>query len=180
MHSMTDDRSMTISEIVDALTHTPAAFRALVAAAPAAALQFHERPEAWTPHEVLCHVADAEVTDWRPRVAIIVEGGANRRFAPFDREGGQRAYGAWQTPAVLAEFERLRAGNLAYLEGLGLDEAALQKTGVHPEFGDVTLGQLLACWVAHDLAHVNQIARVLLRRVGPDIGPWTKYFSLLQ
>jgi len=44
----------------------------------------------------------------------------------------------------------------------------------------VTLEQLLACWATHDMAHVSQISRVLTRAFGRDVGPWRKYFSLLQ
>lgn len=174
-----DDGAMTIQETYDALARTPDAFRGLIGGAPPAAIQFRERPDAWTVHEVLCHVTDGEVTDWRPRVAMIV-GDGDKRFTPFDREGGERHYGHWQTQPLLAEFERLRRDNLAYLERLELDDAALERTGIHPEFGDVTLRQLLATWVVHDLAHVNQISRVLVRHLGPQVGPWTKYFSLLN
>jgi hypothetical protein len=116
---------------------------------------------------------------WRPRVAAIVAGG-EARFAPFDRLGGHRTYGGWPTGALLDEFDRLRRDNLAYLAQLNLDEAALTRTGIHPEFGTVTLGQLLACWVVHDLAHISQISRILVRRAGPEVGPWKKYFSLLS
>jgi hypothetical protein len=63
-------------------------------------------------------------------------------------------------------------------DSLELDDirAALTRTPAVP----VTLGQLLACWVTHDLAHVTQIARVLVRYVGRDVGPWRAYFSLLR
>lgn len=169
---------MHVSEIVRTLTQTPAAFRALLAGAPADALSFREAPDAWTAHEVLCHVTDGEVTDWRPRTAAIV-GNGDKRFTPFDREGGHRKYGQWPTARVLEEFDRLRRDNLGYLSELNLDDEALTRTGIHPEFGAVTLGQLLATWMVHDLAHVSQIARILVRRAGPEVGPWMKYFSLL-
>ena len=170
---------MTLKTVYDTLRQTPDAFRALLSAADPAALAHRESPDAWTTHEVLCHVTDGEVTDWRPRVAAIVDGG-DARFAPFDRLGGQRLYGNWPTGALLDEFERLRRDNLTYLAQRNLDAAALARTGIHPEFGSVTLEQLLACWVVHDLAHISQISRILVRHFGQQVGPWKKYFSLLN
>jgi hypothetical protein len=174
---------MTVSDIYQSLAHTPAAFRALLSPLSPAALAFRESPESWTPHEVLCHVTDGEVTDWRPRVAVVMAGGEDRRFVPFDRLGGHRTYGAWPVAALLDEFERLRLDNLSYLARLNLSSGAagaMTRTGIHPEFGAVTLEQLLSCWVVHDLAHISQISRALVRHHGPDVGPWKKYFSLLQ
>jgi DinB superfamily len=174
-----DDETMNLKTVYDTLSRTPAAFRALLSQATDEALAYREAAEAWNAHEVLCHVTDGEVTDWRPRVAIIMADG-DKRFAPFDRLGGHRTYGRWVTAALLDEFDRLRRDNLAYLARLNLDAVALSRTGLHPEFGAVTLEQLLSCWMVHDLAHIAQISRSLVRYFGPDVGPWKKYFSLLH
>jgi hypothetical protein len=80
----------------------------------------------------------------------------------------------------LTEIERLRAGNLAYLRTLNLSAADLQRTAIHPGLGVVTLHQLLATWATHDLAHVAQISRVMVRYFGEHVGPWREYFSLLK
>ena len=169
---------MDLKTVYETLGRTPVAIRALLAGATSDALAYRETPSAWTAHEVLCHVADGEVTDWRPRVSTIMSQD-DKRFAPFDRIGGQRTYGRWPTAALLDEFDRLRRDNLTYLAQLNLDEASLARTGLHPEFGSVTLEQLLSCWVVHDLAHISQLSRILVRHFGPDVGPWKKYFSLL-
>jgi hypothetical protein len=128
---------------------------------------------------VLCHVTDGEVTDWMPRIASILAPGRPAPFTPFDREAGFRVYDGWSTAALLDELARLRAENLARLASFGLQDADFERIGLHPELGPVTLGQLLACWATHDLAHVAQITRALVRYLGPHVGPWTKYFSLL-
>lgn len=169
---------MDLSTAYGTLSRTPSALRALLTGASPAALAFREAADAWTAHEVLCHVTDGEETDWRPRIAAIMAEG-ERRFAPFDRLGGHRRYGGWPTDALLDEFDRLRRDNLTYLAHLNVDAQALARTGIHPEFGSVTLEQLLSCWVVHDLAHISQLSRILVRHFGPDVGPWRKYFSLL-
>jgi DinB family protein len=171
---------MLVSDVSGVLQHTPDALGALLRSAPAGSLIFREAPDAWHPIEVLCHLADGEITDWVPRVRLILGDNPDRRFVPFDRAGGFARYAAWTAAAVLEEFRRLRGENLQYLSGLALSESTLDKTGVHPEFGNVTLRQLLACWATHDMAHVVQIARILERYFGREVGPWRAYFSQLR
>ena len=91
-----------------------------------------------------------------------------------------------RTPAVLRtlaelldDFEGERGASLERLEALRLTEADLERRGRHPEFGAVTLGQHLATWVAHDLDHLGQIARVMAKRYAEDVGPWRQYLRIL-
>ena len=160
------------------LSQGPRIVEGLIAAAPPEALTWREADGHWHIVEVLCHMADGEITDWMPRIErILTDGG---RFLPFDREGGFTRYRGWTANALVGEFGQLRRANLEKLETLRLGPAHLEMTGIHPEFGPVTLDQLLACWVAHDMAHVSQISRILTRAFGRHVGPWTRYFSLLK
>ena len=79
----------------------------------------------------------------------------------------------------LDTFGRLRQKNLAHLRGLNLTAETLQKRGRHPELGTVTLAQLLATWVVHDLNHIGQIVRVMSRQYAGAVGPWRAYLSVL-
>ncbi len=169
-----------LSDLRAQLARTPAVIRGLFDGAPDEALAFREAPGAWTPLEVLYHVMDGELDDWIPRVRIILSDAVDKRFVPFDREAGMRRYRGWPAPRAIAEFERLRRESLDALAGFGLTSADFPRTGIHPEFGSVTLGELLACWTTHDLAHIAQISRALVRYHGPAVGPWAKYFSLLN
>jgi hypothetical protein len=161
-----------------ALAQTPRIVEGLIAAAPPDALTWREAEGTWHAVEVLCHIADGEITDWMPRIEQILSGGG--RFVPFDREGGFARYRGWTAEALVGEFGQLRRANLEKLDALQLSVSHLRLTGVHPEFGAVTLEQLLACWATHDMAHIAQLARLLTRSFGRHVGPWRKYFSLLQ
>lgn len=160
------------------LLQAPRIVEGLVAAAPREALTWREAEGAWTCVEVLCHLADGEITNWMPRLNCILDGGG--RFTPFDREGGFRRYRGWTADALVGEFGQLRRANVEKLDRLGLTPARLQLRGEHPEFGSVTLEQLIACWATHDFAHVTQISRVLTRACGQHVGAWRAYFSLLR
>lgn len=176
---MTDGQDVSLRDIHTVLSRSPATLRSLVAGAPDSALDFREAPGAWTPLEVLCHVTDGEVTDWMPRLHVILSPGEAKTFTPFDRGAGFTVYAGWSAEQVLVEFDRLRTANLAALGALDLQGRDLQRTGVHPDLGVVTAAQLLACWATHDLAHTAQISRSLVRFFGTHVGPWRKYFSLL-
>jgi len=169
-----------LTETRAALARTPATLRALVGQLPPDAITFHEAPGHWSLLDVLCHVTDGEITDWIPRTQIIMSDAADKRFTPFDMQSGFNRYRGWTAAALLDEFDRLRGESLAALDALQIGPADLQRQGLHPEFGAVTLEQLLGTWVTHDFAHLTQIARVSTRFFGRHVGPWTKYFSLLR
>jgi len=167
-----------LRDVRTALAQAPRIVEGLIAAAPAAALHWREAEGQWTIVEVLCHIADAEITDWMPRLERLLSGGG--RFPPFDREGGFTRYRGWNAESLVGEFGQLRRANLDKLESLQLSAPHLRLTGEHPEFGTVTLDQLMATWATHDLAHIAQISRIMTRSFGRHVGPWTKYFSLLR
>jgi uncharacterized damage-inducible protein DinB len=169
---------MTIESVRESLAQAPRIVEGLIAAAPKEALTWREADGAWNIVEVLCHIADGELTDWMPRVERILSGGG--RFIPFDREGGFTRYRGWTAEALVGEFGQLRRANLDKLATLRLSPPHLRLQGEHPELGPVTLEQLLACWATHDMAHVAQISRLLTRSFGRDVGPWKQYFSLLK
>lgn len=168
----------TLEVLLASLSHGPFVINALAAACPDDLATWREGEGRWNCLEVLSHLADGEITNWMPRVEVILSGG--RRFPPYDREGGFERYRGWSRLAIAEEFGRLRHVNLKRLEDAGLGARDLDLTGEHPEFGRVTLGQLLATWATHDMAHAAQLSRILARGLGRDVGPWAAYFSLLR
>jgi hypothetical protein len=159
---------------------TPRAIVALVAALPDRLLLVNDGAGSWGPRQVLEHLVWGEVDDWVPRVRLILEEGERTAFIPFDREGGAKRYGTWSIDRVAAEFVRLRAESLQTLRGFRLGAAELAKRGLHPQLGPVTLRELIASWVAHDLSHLDQISRTLARQYKEDVGPWREYMRVLQ
>jgi hypothetical protein len=106
--------------------------------------------------------------------------GDPRPFTPFDRTAQFTESGGKTLAELLAAFRELRARNVAELLGMNLSGGDLARTGRHPDFGEVTLGQLLAAWVVHDLDHVAQIARTMAKVYAEAVGPWSAYLSILR
>ena len=125
------------------------------------------------------HLIDGEDTDWMIRTRIILAGGPEPRFEPFHRSGHQERTRGKTLDVLLEEFSARRRENVATLRSFGLTPGQLRMTGIHPEFGLVTLEEMLATWVAHDLDHLMQIARVMARRYTENVGPWRRYLRVI-
>jgi hypothetical protein len=162
------------------LERTPRVLHAMLAALAPAWTDATEGPETWSPFVIVGHLIHGERTDWIPRAQLILAQGSNRRFTPYDRFAQFRESQGKALAELLDEFARLRADNLATLAGWRLTEAQLALEGEHPEFGTVTLRQLLATWVAHDLGHVAQTARVMAKQYREAVGPWRAYLPILD
>jgi hypothetical protein len=162
------------------LERTPHVFRRLLGGLPPAWTDATEGPDTWSPFVVVGHLIHGERTDWIPRAGIILAQGADRRFAPYDRFAQFHESRGKSLDVLLDEFAELRAANLSTLSGWRLTDADLALTGEHPEFGSVTLRQLLATWAAHDLAHVAQTARVMAKQYRDAVGPWRAYLSIMN
>ena len=169
-----------LSEAVAVLRRTPATLRSLLQGLDEPWLTADEGPDTFSPRDVLGHLITGDETDWMPRARIILEEGEARAFTPWDRFAFKTRFGDWTTDALLDRFAELRKENLEGLASLRLTPGDFEKRGTHPELGTVTLGQLLATWVAHDLGHLAQVARVMARRYRDTVGPWRAYLSLLR
>jgi len=161
------------------LETTPATLSALLSGLAPAWVLATEGEGTWSPFDVLGHLIHGERTDWIPRARHILARDA-RPFEPFDRQAMFAESQGKDLDDLLETFARLRAENLTELRAMGLSPADLERTGRHPELGVVTLRQLLATWVVHDLDHLGQIARVLAKAYGDEVGPWRAYVSVLK
>jgi DinB superfamily len=171
--------TIVLSEAVPVLRRTPATLRALLSGLGAEWLDADEGPDTFTPRDVIGHLITGEETDWIPRLRIILESGERRPFTPFDRFAFRQKYGRLTIDELLDRFSTLREDNLRQLEALRLTPAQMELRGTHPELGTVTLSQLLATWVGHDLTHVSQIVRVMAKRYQQAVGPWRAYLRIL-
>ena len=161
------------------LERTPAVLQACLGGLPTDWTAPNEGPDTWSPFNVVGHLIDNEEVNWMVRARVMLAQGDNRRFAPIGRTGHLQTYQGRPLSELLARFADLRRRNLADLRALRLGPAQLALTGEHPEFGTVTLAQLLATWVAHDLGHIAQIARVMAKQYREAVGPWVAYLPVL-
>jgi hypothetical protein len=168
-----------LEDAVAILERTPSAVGALLDGAPGTFVRATEGEGTWSPYDVVGHLVHGERADWLERTRHILSGDP-RPFTQFDRRAQFRESEGKSLGELLADFVEVRQRNVAELRGMNLSEGDLVRTGRHPDFGEVTLGQLLAAWVVHDLDHVAQIARTMAKVYADAVGPWAAYLSILR
>ena len=154
--------------------------RALLAGLSAPWIENNYGAETWSPFDVVGHLIHGERTDWIPRAKIILESGPSKPFEPFDRYAQYDDSKGRTIEQLLDEFESLRRENIETLRSLDLSDVQLDLKGTHPALGPVTLRQLIATWVVHDLNHIHQIAKSMAHQYCNEVGAWREYLTILN
>ena len=162
------------------LARTPSSLNALLRDLPQEWTMQNEGGNTFNAFDVIGHLIHGERTDWMPRAKRILEFGETRAFDPFDRRAQEGESEGKLLGQLLDEFARLRSDNLAELRSLELGPEDLNRRGLHPALGTVTLSQLLATWAAHDLTHLHQISRIMAHQYREAVGPWSAYLGVMQ
>ena len=165
---------------LEVLKATPSVLDALLRGKSSAWLNSRKTPESFSPLDVLGHLIHGEITDWIPRVRIILEHRDTRAFNPFDRFSFSELIAGKPVEDLLDEFAQLRRQGLLTLSELGVAENELNLPGMHPGLGRVTMSNLLAAWAVHDLGHISQIVKTMACEYREAVGPWTPYLSILD
>lgn len=134
----------------------------------------------WSAYDVIGHLIHGDKTDWVDRAEIILSNRNEKRFEAFDRFAQFENSKGKTLPQLLTEFKTIRKANIERLRNWNITDEDLKKTGIHPSFGTVTLAQLLATWVVHDLDHISQISRVMAKQYKDEVGPWIAYLKILR
>jgi hypothetical protein len=169
-----------LENTVALLQRTPRTLDVLLRDLPELWTMRGEGEKTWSVFDVVGHLIHGERSDWIPRVKMVLEFGESKAFMPFDREGHAREIQEKSLKQLLDEFARVRKENLKQLGELRVRREDLEKRGMHPGFGAVTLSQLLATWAAHDLTHLHQISRIMAHQYRELVGPWSVYLGVLK
>jgi hypothetical protein len=167
-----------IVETTALLERTPELLRTLIVGLPGTWTETADVDGGWRPREVVGHLITGEQTDWLTRTRRILEQGTSVPFDRFERFAMLERDAKVSLDDLVRQFATLRAANLASFRAL-VTEADLDRRGLHPSLGEVTLRQLLATWAVHDLDHIGQIYAGLAGSRDADVGPWKTYLGIL-
>ena len=168
-----------LKKSIEILERTPSVLAALLPGISDEWVTNNEGDGSFSPYDVVGHLIQGEKEDWIPRMEIILSGAGDKTFKPFDRFAQYRESKGKTLEELLAEFKVLRERNIDVLKSKAPGAADLSKEGIHPSFGTVTLRQLLATWVVHDLGHIAQVTRVMAKQYKREVGPWLEYLPVL-
>lgn len=165
---------------ISVLRRTPTTLRSWLSGLPSVWVDAAEQKGGWSPVDLVGDLLHRERTDWIPSARIILAQGADKRFEPYDREPVFLESTGKALDAMLDEFVALRTVNIETLIAWRLSEAQLALEGEHPVFGMLTVRQLLATWVAHDLGHIAKVAKVMMAQYGDLPAPNLAYRSVMD
>jgi hypothetical protein len=168
-----------LSSALAVLERTPGSIRALLEGLADPWIRSNEGPQTFSSFDVVGHLIDGEETDWVPRAKIILAQGPDPRFETYDRFRHWQRNAGRSLASLLDEFQTLRMQNLVLVRSWNLTEEQLLLRGNHPQLGTVTLRELLAAWVVHDLGHIAQIGRVMAKQYKEEVGPWVPFMPVL-
>jgi len=168
-----------VAAIVTSLRANARVLAAQVADVTDAQARWRPHPDKWSILEVVTHLADEEVEDFRTRVELTLRS-PEAAWPAIDPPGWavERRYNEGSLEEALGRFLRERATSVAFLESLS--DPDWERAHPHPRWGPIRAGDLLTSWVAHDHIHVRQLNRLhreflvaSVSRYAPDYaGQW--------
>ena len=167
---------MNAALLIDRLERFASVLAPLVRDLPESDAKFKPPTGAWSILEIVCHLADEEVEDFRARLKLTLES-PETPWPKIDPEGAarDRRYNEQDLTQALDRFTRERHASIAWLRSLGTPDWNLAYT--HPKFGPQTAGMLLASWAAHDALHLRQIAKRFYELAARDGAPHTTGYA---
>ena len=172
-------KTFALAEAIEVLERTPRVLAALLDGLGERWTHTNYGEATFSPFDVVGHLIHGERADWIARARRILASGATQAFEPFDRFAMYAETEGTSLGELLATFAELRRETLAALAELSLTEERLDLAGLHPALGPVTMRQLLATWVVHDLNHLHQVAKCMAWQYRDEVGPWREYLPLV-
>ncbi len=169
-----------VEKAISILERTPLVLKTLLKGLDTDWTHTNEGEDTWSPYDVIGHLIHGENTDWIPRTHIIMSNQTNKTFEPYDRFAQFTNNKGESLTTLLNTFTELREKNIRVLRNFEINSKDLEKKGIHPELGEVTLENLLAAWVVHDLGHITQVSRTMAKQYKNEVGPWPQYLAVLN
>lgn len=165
---------MDASRLIERLGAFASGLPALVAAVSEEQGRWRPPSGAWSILEIVCHLVDEEVRDFRTRVEMTLRDPASAWPAihPSDWAINER-YNERVLSESVRRFVEERRASIAWLRSL--KDPDWGRAYMHPKAGRLSAGMLLGSWAAHDALHIRQIAKRLYELAGRDCGESVGY-----
>jgi hypothetical protein len=166
---------MDLDRIITELAYQAEAIRALVEGVPDEQARWRPSPDAWSILEVIHHLYDEEIEDFRRHLDHILYH-ADQPWPRIDPGGWvtQRRYNEQDPTALLARFLAARQESLAWLAGL---DAPDWHAAIAMPWGSLQAGDMLASWAAHDLLHLRQLVELHYAWMQRTIAPYSVEYA---
>ncbi len=148
---------------------------AAVAGVPDADARWRPDQGGWSILEIVAHLADEEVEDFRMRTELTLRD-PELPWPPIDPEGAavERRYNEADLGKTVSRFVTARRESITWLQQL--HDPDWSRTH-HHKLGDLRAGDVLAAWVAHDALHLRQIAKRFFQLTQRDAGDYSTAYA---
>ena len=170
---------MLLRHIIARLRDNAAVFEALCRDVTVEQARWRPAADKWSLLEVMSHLADEEVEDFRTRVDLTLHR-PGKAWPPIDPPAWavERRYNEGDLGRTVARFVAERERSVSWLEGLADPDWDLAYE--HPVFGAISAGRVMTSWLGHDQIHIRQLNRLhreylvsVLSEYSPDYaGNW--------
>jgi hypothetical protein len=117
-----------------------------------------EREGGWSIADVVAHLGDLELV-YAVRIRTILAGAGDTPLAALNQNAWiERVHRREPLSELLERFRQQRAHNVALLERLNAEE--LERSGIHPQYGPITVRAAAERLVRHDEKHLAQLERI--------------------
>lgn len=146
---------MDIHQAYEQLRYQGQTITSLVAGLTEEQARWKPEPESWSVLEILNHLVDEEILDFRAHLGHILFS-PNEPWSAIDPEGWVHAkkYNERNLGETVTQFKSEREKSIAWLTGLSNPN---WDAAITLEWGDLMAGDMLASWLAHDLLHLRQL-----------------------
>lgn len=169
---------MNIQNIIKELENNYNVFQALFVLDDSELKLYKPNKESWCFLEIVCHLVDEEVFDFRKRVIHTLYT-PNKPLVPITPEEWpkEHQYLNQNYKGAVSRFLDERKESITVLKKL--DKVNWNNSLNHPNFGILSAKSFLANWLAHDYHHIRQLNNLkynhLKETVGVDLsyaGKW--------
>jgi hypothetical protein len=161
---------MDLERFATQMTLSAETIRSLVQGVPADRARWKPGPEHWSMLEVINHLHDEELEDFRAHLDLVLHR-PGQPWPGIDPPAWvtQRRYNERDLGQSLDNLLAARLASLRWLRGLADPDWDAR---CNAPFGPITAGDLLASWAAHDLLHLRQLVELHFEQVAAAAAPY--------
>lgn len=161
---------MEFEALYEELARAPEIFRALLLGVTQEEAQIRPAPDSWSILEVVCHLYDEEIKDFRPRLDVMLHH-PDDEFPPNDPQEAinERRYNERDLAEMFENFAAERSKSLNWLRTIADSDWNVKYT---TPWRTMTAGDMFASWVAHDNLHMRQLVELRRARIERITSPY--------
>ena len=166
---------MDIKTGIELLSRQAVQIQALLADVGDQQARWKPDPESWSLLEVVTHLHDEEIEDFRSRLDVMLHQ-PDQPWSSIDPAGWviSRGYNQRKLSESLASYREERRKSIAWLRSLGAPDLTIQAP---TPWGTMPIGDMFAAWIAHDLLHMRQLVEVKWAFLEKEFGEFNPEYA---